>query len=121
MAWMLNGLKNGGFGNLVEDDTVGLLFVQSQYLTQVPGDGFSFTVLIGCEPYFLGFVCLGLQIGNKFCLFFRNFVFRFKCLVVDAQLFLFQITDMSVTRHDLEVLSQEFLDGLRLGRRLDNH
>ena len=94
---MLNGLKNGGFGNLVEDDTVGLLFVQSQYLTQVPGDGFSFTVLIGCEPYFLCFVCLGVQIGNKFCLLFRNLVFRFKRFVVDAQLFLLQVTDMSVT------------------------
>ena len=76
MARVLDGLQDSGFGNLVEDDTVGLLLIQSQHLAQVPGDGFSLTVFIGCEPYLLGFLCLGAQVGNQFGLLFGDLIFR---------------------------------------------
>ena len=49
-AGMLNGILDGGGGNLVEDDTAGMLGVESQYLVEVPADGFSLAVFIGCQP-----------------------------------------------------------------------
>ena len=48
MAWVLDCVKNSLFGNLVEDNTVCLLLIQSQYFAKVPADGFSLAVLIGC-------------------------------------------------------------------------
>ena len=36
MTWCLDGLKDGWFGDFVEYDTVGLFFVQSKHLAQMP-------------------------------------------------------------------------------------
>ena len=87
----------------------------------MPGNGFSLTVFIGCEPYFLGFLCLGTQISYKLCLLFGNLVFWFERLLVNTQLLLLQIADVTIARHHLKVLSQELFYRLRLGRRLHNH
>ena len=112
---MLNGIKNSGFGNLVEHDTLGLLLIQSQHLTQVPRDSFSLAVFIGCEPYLTGFLGLVLQFTDQFLLLIGNLVFGFQGGVVDTQLFLLQVADMSVTRHDFIVLAKKFLNRLGLG------
>ena len=47
MARVLNSTEDGGFGYLMENDTVGVCLVETQHLAQVPRDGFSFTVFIG--------------------------------------------------------------------------
>ena len=114
-ARMLDGIKDSGFGNLVEHDTLGLLLIQSQHLTQVPRDGFSLAVFIGCEPYLTGFLGLVLQFTDQFLLLIGNLVFGFQGGVVDTQLFLLQVADMSVTRHDFIVLAKKFLNRLGLG------
>ena len=121
MTRMLDGLQNGGFGNLVEDDTVGLGLVQSQHLTQMPGDGFSLAVFIGCEPYFLCLLRVRLQFADESLLVIGDFVFRLKGMVINAEFFLLQVPDMTVARHDFIVITQEFLYRLRLGGRLYNY
>ena len=47
---MENSLLNSRFGDFVEDDTLGVFVLQIQNLLEVPCDGFSLAVLIGCEP-----------------------------------------------------------------------
>jgi hypothetical protein len=47
---------DSGFCDLVENDAFGGQRVQAQDLTQMPADGFSFTVLVRREPYFAGFL-----------------------------------------------------------------
>ena len=118
---MFNSFKYGGLGNLVEYDAVGLFLVKSQYFTQMPRDGFSFTVFIGCQPYLLGLAGILTKLLDDFFLFFRNLIFRDKRLDINAHLLLFQVTDMAVARHYLEVFAEEFFYRLGLGRRLNNH
>ena len=64
MTGMFDSLQNGWLGDFVEHDTVCLLAVKTQHLTQVPGDGFSLTVFIGCEPHLLGLLGLRTQVGH---------------------------------------------------------
>ena len=85
---MLNGLQDGGLGNLVKDDTRGLLLIESQHLTQVPADGFSLAVFIGCEPDLLGLLGLLLQFGHYLFLLFRYLVYRIEIVLVYAEFFL---------------------------------
>ena len=118
---MLDGIENGGLGNLVKHDAVGLRLVQTEHLAQVPGDGLSLTVLIGCEPYLLGLAGIGLQLANQFLFLFWNFVVGLQCVEVDTDLFLLQVADVTVTRHHLVVLPKELLNGLGLGWTLYNH
>ena len=105
MAWRLDGVDDGRFGNLVKHDTVGLLLVQSQHLAQVPRDGFSLAVFIGCEPHHLRVA----GAASKFCyqrfLLLRYLIARLKCVQVDTQFFLFQIANMTIGRHHLEVFA----------------
>jgi hypothetical protein len=72
VARVLDGFQNGRFGNLVEDDAVGVLLVQSQYLAQMPADGFSFAVLIGCQPYGLCSLCVLFQILTLILSFYAS-------------------------------------------------
>ena len=121
MTRILDSLQNSRFGDFVEYDTVGFLLVQSQHLTQVPRDGFSLAVFIGCEPDLLCLLCVVLQFLDEFLFLLRYLVFRFERTGVDTHLLLFQVADVTVARHDLIVTAQEFLNGFRLGRRLYYH
>ena len=47
----LDGVQYGGLGDLVEDDTLGLVYGQVENLGQMPRYGLSLAVLIGCQPY----------------------------------------------------------------------
>ena len=121
MAWSLDGLQDGRLGDFVEHNAVGLLLVEAEHLAEVPRDGFSLAVLIGCQPYLLGFLGLRTQVCHQLGLLFRNFIFRFERLLVDAQLFLLQVADMAIARHHLEVRTEELLNCLRFCRRLHDH
>ena len=113
-----NGGQDGGFRYLVEDDAVGLLFVEAENLTQMPRDGFSLAVFITGEPDLLRLLHLALQLADHLALVVGHFIVGFHRVDVDTQLFLLQVADVAVARHHLIVLAQEALDGLCLGRTL---
>ena len=62
----------------MEHDAVGLLLVQSQHLAQVPGDGFSLAVFIGCQPHLLGVLGLLLQVADQLLLLIGDFIFGYE-------------------------------------------
>ena len=47
----LDGLADGFLGYFVEDYPPGAFDVEAKGLGQMPGNGFSFAVFIGCQPY----------------------------------------------------------------------
>ena len=96
---VFDGIEDCTFGNFVEDDTAGFFGVQSQYFVQVPCYGFSFAVFIGSEPYHIGFAGFFFQVFDKAFFVGRNFVYRSEVMVdIYTEIFLFQISDMTVTR-----------------------
>ena len=121
VARRLNGFQYGGFRNLVEHDAAGLLLVQSQHLAQMPGNGLSLAVLIGCEPDLLGLLRTLFQFAYQFSLLFGNLIVGFQRFHIDTDFFLSQVAYMSIRRHHLEILSQEFLDSFCLCGALNNH
>ncbi len=50
-AGFLDRFEDGPFGDFVEDDAFRLIDRETQHFGQVPCDGLSFAVFIGCEPY----------------------------------------------------------------------
>ena len=88
LARMLDGAQDGVLGDFVEDDAPRVFGLQSQHLVQVPGNGLSLAVLIGCEPDGFGFGRFFLQVGDELLLVCRNFVLRLEVVVdVDAEIF----------------------------------
>ena len=87
----------------------------------MPGDGFSLTVFIGCQPDLLGLTGFFTKVCHQLYLLFGNFIFRFERLLIDTQLFLLQVADVAIARHHLEIRSEELLNRLRLSRRLHDH
>ena len=117
---MLYGRQYGRLGDFVEHDAAGLLLVEPQHLAQMPRYGLSLAVFIGRQPHLLGLLGLLPQLRDEFFLLVWYLVFRLQRRVVDAQLLFLQVAYVAVARHHLEVLSQELLYGLGLGRRLYN-
>ena len=63
-----------------------------------------------------------LQPGDNFLFAGNDDVFRFEVIVdVDSERALRQILHVAERSFDSEALAQIFLDGLRLGRRLDDN
>ena len=46
VAWIFNGSKNSGFGNLMEHNALSVLTLQVKHFAQVPCNSFSLAVLI---------------------------------------------------------------------------
>ena len=120
-AGLLDGLQNGPFGDLVEDDALGLVDGETQHFGQVPGDGFSFAVFIGGEPDGL-LLREARELVDDLLLVGRHLVDGAEALGdVDAEVLFRQIADMSETRLDDVVLAEELFDGFRFCRRLDDN
>ena len=117
---MLDSVEDGGLGNLVEDDTRSLFLIESEHLTEVPADGFSFAILIGCEPHFLGGLGIFLEFCYNLLLILWYLIVWFKRLFVDTESTLLQVSDVSVGRHHFIILAEELLNGFGLGRALYN-
>ena len=99
VAGVFDGVEYGAFGDFVEDDAPGLFGVEPEYLVEVPGDGFSFAVFIGSEPHHVGFGGFGFEGFDEVLLVGGDFVYGGEVVVyVDAEIFLFQVSDMAVTR-----------------------
>ena len=121
MTRRLDSTQNSWLGNFVEHDTVCFLFVQSQHLTQVPADGFSLAVFIGCQPDFLSLLRIRFQIFDELHLFLWYLVFGFERFRVNTHFLLLQVTDMTIARHHLILLTKKLLYRLGLCRRLYYH
>ena len=118
---ILDGLQDGRLGDFMEHDPPGFRRIEGQGFGQVPGNGFSFAVLIGREPH--GFSAGGefLQFGNDLLLVGRYYIFGLESMIhIYAQLLLLQVADMSDACFDEIVSAQEFLDSLDLPGRLDD-
>ncbi len=114
VAGILDGVEDGVLGDFVEDDAAGVGRLELQHLEQVPGNGLPLAVLIGSQPDGLGLLGAFLQLGHEGLLVVGNLVDGREAVVdIDAEILLFQIADMSVARHHLEVRPEEFPDGLR--------
>lgn len=114
VAGVLDGVEYGVLCDFVENDAAGVAGFELQHLEQVPGDSLPLAVLIGSEPYGLRLLCALLQLRHECLLVVGNLIDRLEAVVdIDAEILLFQIADMSVARHHLEVRPEEFPDGLR--------
>ena len=120
-ARILDGGHDGALGNFVENDAPRLVYRQAEHLCQVPGDGFPFAVFIGCEPNPFGLLRTLGERFDEFLLVGRYLVIGFEVVVYgDAELLFREVADVTVARHDGVVLAEEFFDGFRLCRRLDD-
>ena len=121
VAGVLDGVENGVFRDLVEDDAPGLFRIQGEGFRQVPGDGFPFAVLIGSEPDRVGLARGRLQFRDRLFLVAGNLILRKKSVFdVDAQSFFLQIPDVSEAGLDRITFSEELFNRPGLGRGLHN-
>ena len=118
---VLDGIQYGGLCDFVEDDAAGILRLEVKHFVEVPADGFSLAVFIGCQPHHRCYLCLFSQQGYHLQLVGRHFVLRFECLLIYAERLLLQVAYVSVAGQDLIFISQEFLDGFSLCGALYNN
>ena len=118
MSWILDSLKNGGFCDFVEYDTACLFLVKSEHLAQVPGYRLSLAVLIGSQPYLFGSFGISLKFLHHLYLFLGYFVGRLQGIHIYTYFLFLQVSDMTIARHNLKVITEKLFNRLRLGRRL---
>ena len=114
-------LLDGGAGDLVEDHPLdrhpGL-----QLLEQVPGDGLAFAILVGGEVQLAGVLEGRSEVLHHVPAAGGQLVGRFEAVVdVDGQALRGQVGNVAHRGAHVEVVAQETGDGLRLGRRFDDH
>ena len=84
-------------------------------------DRFALTVRVSRQIHGFGFLRCLLQPFYNIGLVGTNLVCGFEVpLDIDAQFFPGQIHDVAIGRLDRVIAAEIFVDGLRLGRRLDN-
>ena len=118
MARMLNGGEDSGLRDFVENDALCLRGVQFEHFGEVPRDGFSLAVLIGSQPDGFGLLGSGAQFADHVHLVGRYLIFGAEGIQIHPEILLFQVANVSETRHDFEVAAEKFLDSLGFGRRL---
>ena len=94
---VLDGGEDGGLRDFVEDNAPCIGGVEVEYLCQVPADGLSFAVFIGCQPYGIALLCFGAEALHYVALVSGDFVFGGKGFKVNAEISLLQVADMSET------------------------
>ena len=79
----------------------------------MPGDGFAFSIRVGCQIDVVAGLGGFFQIGNDFLLALDGLVVRLKIVVeVDADLALGQVTDVTHRSLDGVAVAQVATDGL---------
>ena len=112
-------MEDRAFGDFVEHDALGLGWIQFEHLIQMPGYGFPFAVLIGCQPYEVGLLGGFGKLGYQGLLVGLYLVFGSEPVFdVYAEVPLGQIPDVPETGEHMVVLAEEFLYSLGFGRRL---
>ena len=83
----------------------------------MPAYGFSFAVLIRCQPHFTAFLCQALQFFYYLLFFFRDNITRFKVIVnINAHIVLLQVADMSIAAFNLKIFAEDLFNGFCLCR-----
>ena len=122
IARMKNSLLDSGLGDLMEDDTLCVFLIQTQYLFQMPCDRFSLAVLIGSQPYGVGFLHFLLELLDEMFFMCINGIMRLVAVLeIDTHGVLaqrFDIADMPLTAQHMIVLTQKFLNRFGFRRRL---
>ena len=123
---MLDGIFNGIFGNLMEHNAVGPLWVELQYFAKVPSNSFSFAVFIGCQPDGFGFFDCFAELGDRFLFISINFVDSLKIAVgINWWCAVFGLfgdsSNMANTTEYLEIFSEVLFNGLGLCGALYNY
>ena len=115
---MFYSLQDGRLSNLMENNSSGVFRTQAQHLIQVPTDGLSLTVFIGSQPNGLSLLRESPQVFYNTFFIGRYFILWGERINVHTKTSFLQVTDMSVTRNNLIVLSQEFFYSFCLSRAL---
>ena len=119
---MIHTIFNTGTGDLIEGDPVGLVGIHPQDLRQMPGNRLSFPVRVGGQIDRLALFGGGFQLFDQILFALDGLVFGLEMVFhIHTQLAFGQIPDMAHGGHYLITAAQIFFDGVRLGRRLNDH
>ncbi len=122
LARVLQSTPNRVLGDFVEKNPAGHRRDLGNLFGDVPADGLPLTVGVGCDEDLVG---LGSRLADPFddlLLAMDDLQLRFEAVIhVNGQRTLRKVLDMAGRRFDLVPARQVFLDGGRLGRRLDNN
>ena len=94
---MLDGFQDGRLRDFMKHDSLRLLHIQSQHLSQVPRDGLSLAVFIGCEPDSVRLAGSRFQRLHERSLLFGYLILWSEIVEVHAEFIFLEVTDMSIT------------------------
>ena len=98
VARIFNRVEDSVLGDLVENDTLGVLLLKVKGFEKVPRYSFSLAVFIGCEPHCVHFLCCFFQVCNHLLLVRRYNIFRSEPILhINAQFALVEVSYMSET------------------------
>ena len=118
----LQRILNGLFGDLVELNTTGLVYVHIQDACKMPGDRLTFTVRVSCEVNLGSIARFLADTGQNIAATTDCNILQFEIVVhIHANLTLGQIADMALRCLHLIALAEELADRTSLGRRFDNN
>ena len=105
--------------NLMKRNPIGVLLIQAENLSQVPGNRLPLTIRVGRKIDMIRFGCTCLQILYDIFLIFGNDIRRLEVIFnVNAQSVLAldrKITDMSLGRYDIKAAPKILLNCLAFG------
>ncbi len=119
---MGDGLVHHFLRDFIEGNTIGFVIRDAEQFFQMPGNGFSFSVRVGCKKDF--FACSGsfLQCSDDFLFSLDGLIVGGKTVFnINAQFAFGKIANVSHGSGDLIIPSQIFADGLCLGGRLHDN
>ncbi len=116
---LLQRALHRGLGDLVKLDAAGILAFHVQRFFQMPCNGLSFAVRVGRKINAVGLLDGLLQRRQKVALSAdRDVLWLESVLRIHAERALRQVTDVSLTGHDLIAGTEKFLNGVYFCRRL---
>ena len=119
---MADRVLHGLFGDFVKLDAALLRRIDVQHIGQMPGNGFSFAVRVGCEINNVRSLGFFADARQNIAPAPNGDIFHGKVVAgVYADLRFGQIAHMALRGLHLIALPQKFFDGLCLGRRFHNH
>jgi hypothetical protein len=106
----------------MEDNPPGCGKIKVKYTCKMPGNCFSFTVLVRCNPDIFRFLCSLPQFTYDFGLVFRDFIFRREILFnIYSKVFLHKVPYVAEAGNNPELFSKEFFYSFSFGRRLNDY
>ena len=117
---LLECIPDGILCDFMESDAVFSIFGQIKHLGQMPADGLSLTIGVGCQINIICFFRFFSEISHNICLILGNLIRRPEMIfnINTEAFFAFdgKVADMSFTGYNGIVRSQVFSDCLGLCR-----